>query len=62
MTRNDGFGKPESPSPTTGNRTSSPPGGVDHELSEESWEAIRDWLPGKAGDPGRTAADKRAAG
>ncbi len=30
-----------------------------HELSEEQWEAIRDRLPGKAGDPGRTAADNR---
>ena len=30
-----------------------------HELSEEEWEAIRDRLPGKPGDPGRTAADNR---
>ncbi len=30
-----------------------------HELSEEQWEAIRDRLPGKVGDPGRTAADNR---
>ena len=31
-----------------------------HELTDEQWEAIRDLLPGKAGDPGRTAADNRA--
>ena len=30
-----------------------------HELSEEQWEAIRDRLPGRAGRPGRTAADNR---
>lgn len=30
-----------------------------HELSDEQWEAIRDLLPGKAGDPGRTACDNR---
>ena len=30
-----------------------------YELSDAQWEAIRDALPGKAGDPGRTAADNR---
>ena len=30
-----------------------------HELTDEQWECIRDHLPGKAGDPGRTAADNR---
>ena len=30
-----------------------------HELSDTRWEQIRDVLPGKAGDPGRTAADNR---
>lgn len=30
-----------------------------HELSEAQWLAIRDVLPGKEGDPGRTAADHR---
>ena len=30
-----------------------------HELTEAQWEAIRDRLPGKATDPGRTAADNR---
>ena len=30
-----------------------------HELTDEQWERIRDHLPGKAGDPGRTAADNR---
>ena len=30
-----------------------------HELTDEQWELIKDLLPGKAGDPGRTAADNR---
>lgn len=30
-----------------------------HELTDEQWERIRDPLPGKAGDPGRTAVDNR---
>lgn len=30
-----------------------------HELTDDQWEAIKDLLPGKAGDPGRTAADNR---
>ncbi len=30
-----------------------------HELTDEQWACIRDHLPGKAGDPGRTAADNR---
>ena len=30
-----------------------------HELTDEQWERIRDHLPGKAGDPGRTAIDNR---
>ena len=30
-----------------------------YELSDAQWEAIRDELPGKATDPGRTAADNR---
>jgi putative transposase len=30
-----------------------------HELSDEQWESIKDLLPGKAGDPGRTAGDNR---
>ena len=30
-----------------------------HELTEAQWETIRDRLPGKQGDPGRTAADNR---
>ncbi len=30
-----------------------------HELTDEQWERIRDHLPGKTGDPGRTAADNR---
>ena len=30
-----------------------------HELTDRQWEAIRDLLPGRAGDPGRTAADNR---
>ena len=30
-----------------------------HELTDEQWERIRDHLPGKTTDPGRTAADNR---
>ena len=30
-----------------------------HELTDEQWESIKDVLPGKAGDPGRTAGDNR---
>lgn len=30
-----------------------------HELTDAQWEQIRDLLPGKASDPGRTAADNR---
>lgn len=30
-----------------------------HELSDNQWEAIKDLLPGKEGDPGRSAADNR---
>jgi putative transposase len=30
-----------------------------HALSHEQWTAIRDLLPGKAGDPGRTAENNR---
>lgn len=30
-----------------------------YELSNAQWERICDLLPGKAGDPGRTAADNR---
>ncbi len=30
-----------------------------HELTDEQWELIQDLLPGKAGDPGRTAIDNR---
>lgn len=30
-----------------------------HELSDTQWEAIEPHLPGKAGDPGRTAEDNR---
>jgi transposase len=30
-----------------------------HELKDEQWDLIREHLPGKAGDPGRTAADNR---
>ena len=30
-----------------------------HALTDEQWDRIRDHLPGKAGDPGRTAADNR---
>jgi putative transposase len=31
-----------------------------HELTDARWDRIEDLLPGKAGDPGRTAADNRA--
>jgi transposase len=30
-----------------------------HELTDAQWEKIKDLLPGKQGDPGRTAADNR---
>ena len=30
-----------------------------HELTDEEWEAIEPRLPGRDGDPGRTAADNR---
>jgi putative transposase len=30
-----------------------------HALTDEQWERVRDHVPGKAGDPGRTAADNR---
>src|SRR6187399_1765022 len=30
-----------------------------HGLSDSQWEKIRDLLPGKQGDPGRTASDNR---
>lgn len=30
-----------------------------HELTDAQWERIQPLLPGKAGDPGRTAADNR---
>ena len=30
-----------------------------HELTDAQWETIKDLLPGKAGDPGRTAEDNR---
>ena len=30
-----------------------------HELTDTQWEQIKDLLPGKLGDPGRTAADNR---
>ena len=30
-----------------------------YELTQAQWERIADLLPGKAGDPGRTAADNR---
>jgi transposase len=31
-----------------------------YELSEAQWRRIEAFLPGKAGDPGRTAADNRS--
>lgn len=30
-----------------------------HEISDEQWGKIKDLLPGKSGDPGRTAEDNR---
>src|SRR5690606_32396487 len=30
-----------------------------HELTDAQWNAIQDLLPGKASDPGQTAADNR---
>lgn len=30
-----------------------------HELTDAQWNQIKDLLPGKAGDPGRTGADNR---
>ncbi len=30
-----------------------------YEISDENWERINDLLPGKHGDPGRTAKDNR---
>ena len=30
-----------------------------HELTDEQWDRIKPLLPGKEGDPGRTAADNR---
>jgi putative transposase len=30
-----------------------------HELTDAQWEKIKDLLPGKQGDPGRTASDNR---
>ena len=30
-----------------------------HELTDEQWERIRDRVPGKRGDPGRTGQDNR---
>ena len=30
-----------------------------HALTDEQWDTIKDLLPGKEGDPGRTAADNR---
>src|SRR3954447_2699147 len=33
--------------------------GKRYELSNAQWERVRDLLPGKPGDPGRTAADNR---
>ena len=30
-----------------------------YEVSQEQWERIAPMLPGKASDPGRTAADNR---
>ena len=29
------------------------------ELSDEQWERVKGWLPGKAGDPGRSGRDNR---
>ena len=30
-----------------------------HEINDQHWEAIKDFLPGKEGDPGATAKDNR---
>lgn len=30
-----------------------------HEVGEEQWAKIKDFLPGKVSDPGRTAEDNR---
>ena len=30
-----------------------------HEISDEQWDKVKDLLPGKPGDPGRTAQDNR---
>lgn len=30
-----------------------------HEISDEQWDKVKDLLPGKPGDPGRTASDNR---
>lgn len=30
-----------------------------HEFTDLQWNRIKDLLPGRAGDPGRTAADNR---
>ena len=30
-----------------------------HELSDAQWDAVRGWIPGKAGDPGQTGRDNR---
>jgi Transposase and inactivated derivatives len=30
-----------------------------HELTDAQWDLVKDLLPGKASDPGRTAADNR---
>jgi len=30
-----------------------------YELSDRQWDCIRDLIPGKAGDPGRTGVDNR---
>ena len=30
-----------------------------HEISDEQWDKIKDFLPGKPNDPGRTAEDNR---
>jgi transposase len=31
-----------------------------HEISDEQWEKVKDLLPGKPDDPGRTAQDNRS--
>jgi transposase len=31
-----------------------------YELSDAQWERIKDLLPGKAGDPGRSGKDNRS--